>query len=85
MTNDRYARLTFHLLRHTAGSLMASTGMDPASAAERLGHGDGALFFRRYRHLYEGERRAQADKFGARVQELWTRSGRNRLLSLRTA
>jgi integrase len=76
-TNPRFAGLTFHLLRHTAGSLMASFGMDPASAAERLGQTDGgALFLRTYRHLYEGERRSQAARFGARVQELldeeWT-------------
>ena len=60
-------------------SLMASFGMDPASAAERLGHTDGgALFLRTYRHLYEGEKRAQAERFGARVQaaldEEWTES-----------
>jgi integrase len=67
--NERFACFTFHLLRHTAGSLMASFGMDPASAAERLGHTDGgALFLRTYRHLYEGEKRAQAERFGAQVQ-----------------
>jgi integrase len=75
--NPRFEGFTFHLLRHTAGSLMASFGVDPASAAERLGHTDGgALFLRRYRHLYEGEKRAQAARFGARVQavldEEWT-------------
>lgn len=54
---------TFHLLRHTAGSLMALAGMDPAVASERLGHTDGgALFLRTYRHLYEGEKRVQAQK-----------------------
>jgi integrase len=77
MSNPRFAGFTFHFLRHTAGSLMASFGMDPASAAERLGHIDGgALFLRTYRHLYEGEKRAQADRFGAHVQaaldEEWT-------------
>jgi hypothetical protein len=47
----------FHLLRHTACSLMAMAGMDPAVAAERAGHSDGgALFLRRYRHLYESEK-----------------------------
>ena len=56
---------------------MASLGMDPASAVDRLGHTDGgALFLCLYRHLYEGEKRRQADLFGARVQELldeeWT-------------
>jgi integrase len=51
----------FHLLRHTACSLMATAGMDPAVAAERAGHSDGgALFLRRYRHLYEAEKRTQA-------------------------
>jgi integrase len=75
--NPRFEGLTFHLLRHTAGSLMASLAMDPASAAERMGHTDGgALFLRLYRHLYEGEKRRQADRFGARVQALldeeWT-------------
>jgi hypothetical protein len=59
---------------------MASFGFDPASAAERLGHSDGgALFLRRYRHPYEGERRAQAARLGAQVQaaldEEWTESG----------
>lgn len=54
MDDPKFAAFTFHLLRHTAGSLMASFGMDPATAAERLGHSDGgALFLRRYRHLYE--------------------------------
>jgi integrase len=61
--------LTFHLLRHTAGSLMALAGMDPAIASERLGHTDGgALFLRRYRHLYEGEKRRQAAKLGRLVE-----------------
>ena len=54
---------TFHMLRHTAGSLMARAGMDPAVASERLGHTDGgALFLRTYRHLYEGEKRTQAGR-----------------------
>jgi integrase len=75
--NSRFLGFRFHWLRHTAGSLMASLGMDPATAAERLGHTDGgALFLRTYRHLYEDERRRQADLFGARLQarldEEWT-------------
>ena len=75
--NPRFEGFTFHLLRHTAGSLMASFGMDPASAAERLGHSDGgALFLQLYRHLYEGEKRRQASLFGARLRrvldEEWT-------------
>ena len=61
----------FHLLRHTACSLMAIAGMDPAVAAERASHTDGgALFLKRYRHLYESEKRVQARRL-----EAWIRSG----------
>jgi integrase len=60
---------TFHLLRHTACSLMALGGMDPAVAAERAGHTDGgALFLRKYRHLYDGEKRTQALRLEALVR-----------------
>jgi integrase len=60
---------TFHFLRHTAGSLMALAGMDPPHAAERMEHSDGgALFLRTYRHLYEAEKREQADKLNALIR-----------------
>jgi integrase len=60
---------TFHLLRHTAASLMALAGMDAAVAAERLEHSDGgALFHKTYRHLYEGEKRVQANRLDALVR-----------------
>ncbi len=36
---------TFHWLRHTAGSLMAVAGLDPAVASERMGHTDGGALF----------------------------------------
>jgi integrase len=77
LDNPKFGGFTFHWLRHTAGSLMASFGMDPATAAERLGHSDGgALFLQRYRHLYEGEKRIQAARLGTHVQaaldEEWT-------------
>ena len=62
-----FTGFTFHLIRHTAASLMALAGMDPAVAAERLEHNDGgALFLKTYRHLYEGEKRIQA----MRLEEL---------------
>jgi integrase len=72
-----YDGFTFHMLRHTAGSLMALAGYDSAAAAERLGHTDGgALFLKTYRHLYPGEKRTQADKLEALVQmsldKAWT-------------
>ena len=47
---------------------MALAGMDPAAAAERLEHSDGgALFHKTYRHLYEGEKRKQAERLEALV------------------
>jgi integrase len=59
----------FHLLRHTAGSLMALAGMEPPVAAERLGHTDGgALYLRTYRHLYEQERKREVAKLGRLVE-----------------
>ena len=62
-------RVHVPLLRHTAGSLMALAGMDPAVASERMGHTDGgALFLRTYRHLYEGEKRVQAARLDALVR-----------------
>jgi hypothetical protein len=68
---------TFHLLRHTACSLVAAAQMDPAVASERAGHTDGgALFLRTYRHLYEEEKRSQAQRLGAKIaadlDEPWT-------------
>ena len=75
-----YDGFTFHLLRHTAGSLMALAGLDPAVASERLGRSDGgALFLRTHRHLYEGEKRVQAARLDAMVRAsldaAWTEEG----------
>ena len=71
-----YQGFTFHMLRHTAGSLMALSGFDPAAAAERLEHNDGgALFLRTYRHLYEGEKRANAMRLEALIREEVDESG----------
>jgi integrase len=67
---------TFHMLRHTAGSLMALSGFDPAAAAERLEHNDGgALFLRTYRHLYEGEKRTNAKRLETLILEELDESG----------
>ena len=66
----------FHWLRHTAGSLMAVAGLDPAVASERMGHKDGgALFLRTYRHLYEGEKRVQAARLEAHVRASLDKEG----------
>jgi integrase len=63
-----FGGFTFHMLKHTAASLMALAGMDAAVAAERLEHIDGgALFLKTYRHLYEGEKRTQARRLEALV------------------
>jgi integrase len=80
----------FHWLRHTAGSLMAVAGLDPAVASERMGHSDGgALFLRTYRHLYEGEKRVQAGRLEAHVRasldKSWTETPGSRRESLNQA
>jgi integrase len=68
-TGSVFQGFTFHLLRHTACSLMALAGIDPAVASERAGQTDGgALFLRKYRHLYESEKRTQALRLEALVQ-----------------
>ncbi len=58
-------------------ALLALAGMDPAVAAERLEHSDGgAPFLKTYRHLYEGEKRTQAQRRGDFVRSVmdtdWT-------------
>jgi integrase len=66
----------FHWLRHTAGSLMAVAGLDPAAASERMGHTDGGgLFLSTYRHLYEGEKRVQAARLEAHVRASLDKDG----------
>lgn len=65
-----YEGFTFHMLRRTAGSLMALAGFDPAAAAERLEHTDGgALFLRTYRHLYPGEKIANASRLQGLIEQ----------------
>ena len=65
-----YEGFTFHMLRHTAASLMARAGYTAAAAAERLEHGDGgALFHGTYRHLFEDEKRSNANRLELLVRE----------------
>ena len=55
---------------------MALAGMDAAVAAERLEHSDGgALFLKTYRHLYEGEKRTQANRLQTLVQDALDEEG----------
>ena len=55
---------------------MALAGYDPAVVAERMGHTDGgALFLRTYRHLYEGEKRVNADRLDALVRASLDKEG----------
>jgi len=72
---------TFHLLRHTAASLMALSGMDAAVIAERMHHTDGgALLLKKYNHLYPAQKRTQAARLDALIQafvdEKWTQDPR---------
>jgi integrase len=51
---------TPYVLRHTAASLMAQSGVPVTAAAASLGH-DPAVFLRTYAHLYPGDLKAVAD------------------------
>jgi integrase len=91
MTNEQrkpgqrsvFEDFNFHLLRHTACSLMATAGMDEAVASERASHTDGgALFLTRYRHLYESEKRVQALRLEAFIRSEWTALGQARRAAL---
>jgi len=63
-----YDSLPFHMLRHTAISLMCRAGYRPEWVAERVGHSDGgALVLKRYRHLYPSESYAAAPSLDALV------------------
>lgn len=65
-----YDSLPFHMLRHTAISLMCRAGYRPEWVAERVGHSDGgALVLKRYRHLYPSESYAAAPSLDALVAE----------------
>jgi integrase len=67
---------TFHMLRHTAASLMAIAGMRPSAVAERLEHSDGgALFHKTYRHLYEDEKRNEARRLEPMVLAALDKNG----------
>ena len=62
--------------RQTAASLIALAGYDSAAAAERLEHNDGGmLFLKRYRHLYPGEKRSNADRLELLVREKLDENG----------
>jgi integrase len=61
---------SMHDLRHTAISLMALAGWRPEHIAKQVGHSDGgALIFRVYRHIFEGEMEAQPAKLDALLRE----------------
>jgi integrase len=58
---------TPYVLRHTAASLLAQSGVPVTAAAASLGH-DPAIFLRTYAHLYPGDLRAVAEAMdGARA------------------
>jgi hypothetical protein len=53
-------RVPFHTARHTAATLMLSSGVSPRVAAERLGHSTVSITLDRYSHVTESLRRDAA-------------------------
>ena len=68
---------TFHLLRHTAASLMALAGMDAAAAAERLEHSDGGALSSTRRSVTSTRVRSVRRRIGWKRSSSrpWTRKG----------
>jgi integrase len=52
----------FHILRHTAGTLMVRSGVPIRVVADVLGHADPAITLRRYAHVLTDMQDAAADK-----------------------
>ena len=55
-------RIRFHELRHTCGSIMGSTGVDPKHAQDRLGHADVSVTLNTYTHVLPETRAEVARK-----------------------
>ena len=58
-------KVRFHDLRHTAESLLLSTGVHPKVVEERLGHSTVALTLDVYSHVLGSLQRDAADKLDA--------------------
>jgi integrase len=81
-------RWTFHDLRRTCASGMASLGVAPHVVESTLNHASGtikgvAAVYNRYR--YETERRAALEAWGRRVEQLATGEAPSNVVTLRTA
>lgn len=55
-------RIRFHELRHTCGTIMGSTGVDPKYAQDRLGHSDISVTLNTYTHVLPDVRAEVARK-----------------------
>ena len=59
----------FHTLRHFAATQLIVSGVDPRTAANRLGHANPSLTLRVYSHA-TSESERQAAEVGARILEV---------------
>jgi integrase len=57
--------LRFHSLRHSAATLLLSSGINPKMTSEMLGHSDVATTLRTYSHVLEPMQDAAADAMDA--------------------
>jgi len=58
----RVPAIRFHALRHTANTLLISSGIGPNVVAERMGHSSTRMSLDTYGHVLGGSQRAAADK-----------------------
>jgi len=62
--DDRWHRFVFHGLRHWAATTLVAAGVDPVTAAHRLGHSDATMILRVYGHWLPERDRDAAEKLG---------------------
>lgn len=63
-------RVSFHSLRHTAASLLYSSGIDYKELSEILGHSSVQFTIDTYVHLFEADKKDSKDKINERMKEL---------------
>lgn len=61
LKRNKFKRITFHDLRHTAATIQVSRGTHPKVISERLGHGDIKVTMNTYAHYIEEADQKAAD------------------------
>ncbi|MGS2805964.1 tyrosine-type recombinase/integrase [Nocardia sp. MW-W600-9] len=72
-----FPRVTAHQLRHTAASLMISSGAHVKTVQRQLGHKSATMTLDNYGHLFDDDLDGVADRMGAGFRGAASRRGQN--------